>query len=168
MVMIEATTNPTQEAYYSCILETCTRTVLTNRAQKVIIELGVNIQDLRFTMANNKFKLIKNNTGKLTYIPEEHYTPMVKNIAKRNKEVKINGGSTRKETYPDPRDIYNNEELSAHANKFVKKGDPFKETQEKRHSISANHQNEIMRTNRENEYHWKNEEREKHQIDDNK
>ena len=127
MVMMEATTNPTQEAYYSCILEigTCTRTVLTNRAQKIIIELGVNIQDLRFTMANNKFKLIKNNRGKLTYIPEEHYTPMVKRIAKRNKEVKINGGSTRVGTYPDPREIYNNTELeSAHANTLARRETP--------------------------------------------
>ena len=70
-------------------------------------------------MANKKFKLIKNSKGNLAYIPEEDYTPLVKQIAKRNKEVKINGGST-KETYQDPRDKYNNEEIKL-AEKVVKK-----------------------------------------------
>ena len=63
-------------------------------------------------MANNKFKLIKNSKGNLTYIPEKDYTPLVKQIAKRNKEVKINGDSN-KETYEDPRDKYNNEEIKS-------------------------------------------------------
>ena len=106
-------------------------------------------------MDNNIFKLIRNNRSKLTYIPEEQYKPMVKRIAKRNKEVKINGGSTRVGTYPDPREIYNNTELdSAYDRHLSKKGDPLKETQEEKHSNRATHENEIMRTNRENECHW--------------
>ena len=94
---------------------------------------------------------------------------MVKRIAKRNKEVKINGGSTRVGTYPDPREIYNNTELdSAYDRHLSKKGDPLKETQEEKHSNRATHENEIMRTNRENECHWMNVEREGHQVDDRK
>ena len=69
-------------------------------------------------MANKIFKLIKNSRGNLTYIPEEDCTPLVKQIAKRNKEVKINWGST-KETYQDPRDKYNNEEIKS-AKKVVR------------------------------------------------
>ena len=93
MLMLEATEEPTQEEYYSCTLPigTCTRNTLTNRAQKVILEIGVNIQDLKFKMANNNFKLIKNNRGTLTYIVEDRYKQMVKIIAKKNKEIKVNG-----------------------------------------------------------------------------
>ena len=47
---------------------------------------------------------------------------MVKQIAKRNKEVKINGGCN-KETYEDPRDKYNNEDIKS-AEPVVKKQHP--------------------------------------------
>ena len=118
MVLIDAATNPTQVAYYSSILEIgqCTRTTLTNRAKNITLELGVNLQDLRFHMSsNNILRLFRNNRGKLTYIPEELYKSNVKRIARQNKEVKINGQgeNTKMGTYTDPREIPNNTELNS-------------------------------------------------------
>ena len=83
MIMMEATEEPTEEQYYSCTLPigTCTRNNLTNRAQKAILDIGINIQDLKFEMGNKHFKLYKNKRGKLTYMEEDTYRKTVQMIA---------------------------------------------------------------------------------------
>ena len=140
MVLIDAAQKPTQVAYYSSLLEIgpCTRTALTNRAKNITLELGVNLQDLRFHVSsNNILRLFRNNRSKLTYIPEELYKSNVKRIARQNKEVKINGQgeNTKMGTYTDPREIFNNTELDSDYDRhfFNKKEDLLKETQEKKH-----------------------------------
>ena len=94
MVLIKAATSPTEEDYYHCNLEIgpCTRTSLTKRAKNIILQLGVNLQDLRFNLNTREIlRLFRNNSGNLVYIPEDLHNSHVKRIAKENKEVKLHG-----------------------------------------------------------------------------
>ena len=94
LVLIHATTSPTEEDYYHCKLDIgpCTRQALTSRAKNITLQLGVNIQDLKFNLqSTRKLKLFRHNSGKLMYIPEDQHNSNVKRIAKENKEVKLHG-----------------------------------------------------------------------------
>ena len=109
VVMIHAATTPTEEDYYHCKLDIgpSTRQALTNRAKNITLQLGVNIQDLRFHMDNRVLKLFRHQSGKLMYIHEEQYDSNVKRIAKANKEVKLHGQEEnhKNKKYIDPRKV---------------------------------------------------------------
>ena len=61
LVLIHAATTPTEEDYYHCKLDIgpSTRQALTNRAKNITLQLGVNLQDLRFHMDNTMLKLFR-------------------------------------------------------------------------------------------------------------
>ena len=116
MVLIEAARQPLQEAYYSSLQEIgqCHKTALTNRAKSLTLELGINLQDVRIPISkNNTLRLIRNQRGKLTYIPEDIWNLSVREIARHNKEIKISGqdGNHKINSDNDPRVIPNNVEL---------------------------------------------------------
>ena len=98
----------------------CHREKLTNRTKAMVLELGINLQDIRVQVSmETNLRLIRNQRNNLTYIPDKIWHICVKDIARYNKEVRISGQNSNMEF--DPRKIPNSEELEGEIGEQYKK-----------------------------------------------
>ena len=124
------------------------------------MELGINLQDVRIPISkNNTLRLIRNQRGKLTYIPEDIWNSSVKEIARHNKEIKISGqdGNHKINSDNDPRVIPNNVELEKRFGEefMTKKKQNIVKILEDQPLTREKLEHENLKTNRErNEIEW--------------
>ena len=95
----------------------CHKEKLTNRTKNMVLELGINLQDIRVPVSKETtLRLIRNQRNDLTYIPNKIWHMCVKELARYNKEIKISGQDNtdidpNKLHNRDPRKIPNSVEL---------------------------------------------------------
>ena len=112
MASIAATeSNPGKEAYYKSTLEIgqCHKEKLSNRTGGLILEMGVNLQDLKVNIGiKNNLRIIRNERQWLTYIEENIWYEYIHKITTYNKEIKLRGQS---KINFDPRRLPNDMEI---------------------------------------------------------